>query len=40
MGMKAMLTHPAAAQPVRAFGVVIAVYVVSTSFQIKQVVVC
>jgi hypothetical protein len=36
MVMKAMLTHPAAAQAVRAFGVVTAVYVVSTSFQINK----
>jgi hypothetical protein len=36
MVMKAVLTHPAAAQSVRAFGVVIAVYVVSTSFQINK----
>ena len=35
-GMRAMLTHTAAAKPVRTFGVVIIMYVVSTPFRINK----
>jgi hypothetical protein len=34
--MKAMLTHAAAAKPVRTFGVVIIAYVVSTPFRMNK----